>query len=126
MREASYWERLENRPEAIRAYEAALPLARKNAWLRIRLGELLRDAGDLPRAAALMREAVGAGRHERLLLEFPRHGARGQGDFAEAEKAFREATSRETANAKYAYNLGPGSSATRARRQRQRSAFARR
>jgi arylsulfatase A-like enzyme/tetratricopeptide (TPR) repeat protein len=104
--EGGYWERLGNRGEAIRAYEAALPLAPKNAWLRIRLGELLRDAGDLERAAALMREAVAldpstASYWNALGMVL---GARGQ--LEEAEKAFREATSRDGGDAKYAYNLG--------------------
>src|SRR5262249_6352320 len=57
-REGSYWDRLGDRKEAIQAYEGALTLAPRSAWVRMRLGELHRDEGDLPGAAALMREAV--------------------------------------------------------------------
>jgi arylsulfatase A-like enzyme/tetratricopeptide (TPR) repeat protein len=106
MREASYWERLGNRPEAIRAYEAALPLARKSAWVRVRLAELIRDAGDLPRAATLMREAVDLESGNASYWNSLGMVLGAKGDLAEAEKAFREAVSRDAASPKYVYNLG--------------------
>jgi choline-sulfatase len=106
MREASYWERLGDRKEAMRAYEAALPLARKSAWVRIRLGELARDDGDLARAASLMREAVDLESANASYWNSLGMVLGAKGDFAEAEKAFRESVSHDAANAKYAYNLG--------------------
>ena len=105
-REGSYWERLGDRRQARRAYQDALPLAPKSAWLRIRLGELDRDAGDLAHAAALMREAVElepatASYWNSLGMVL---GADGQ--LAEAERAFREAVARDPGSPRYAYNLG--------------------
>jgi choline-sulfatase len=106
MREASYWERLGDRREATRAYEAALPLARKNAWVRVRLGELARDAGDMPRAASLMREAVGLEATNASYWNSLGMVLGAKGDLAEAEVAFREAATRDGGSSKYSYNLG--------------------
>ena len=106
MREASYWERLGDRREATRAYEAALPLARKSAWVRVRLGELARDAGDMPRAASLMREAVGLEATNASYWNSLGMVLGAKGDLAEAEVAFREAATRDGGSPKYAYNLG--------------------
>ena len=106
MREASYWERLGNRTAAIRAYAAALPLAKKSAWLRIRMGELVRDAGDLPRAAGLMREAVALEAKNASYWNSLGMVLGAKGDLAEAERAFREAASLDATSPKYAYNLG--------------------
>jgi tetratricopeptide (TPR) repeat protein len=105
-REGAYWERLGEPKAAIRAYEAALPLQAKNAWLRIRLGELHRDSGDLERAAALMREAVAlepssASYWNALGMVLGAHG-----DLGEAEQAFQHAVGLDAQDARYAYNLG--------------------
>jgi arylsulfatase A-like enzyme/tetratricopeptide (TPR) repeat protein len=104
--EGTYWERLGNRAEARRAYEAALPLAPKNAWLRVRLGEILRDAGDLERATVLLREAVGLEPSSASYWNSLGMVLGGRGQFGEAEKAFAEALSRDPSNAKYTFNLG--------------------
>jgi choline-sulfatase len=105
-REAAYWERLGNREEALHAYTAALPLSPKNAWLRVRLGEIRRDAGDLEGAVTLMREAVALDPSTASYWNALGMVLGAQGQLAEAEKAFREATSRDGGDAKYAYNLG--------------------
>jgi arylsulfatase A-like enzyme/Tfp pilus assembly protein PilF len=104
--EAGYWQRRGDHKEAVRAYEAALPLAPKNALLRIRLGELVRDTGDLPRAATLMREAVGLEASVASYWNSFGMVLGAKGDLAEAEKAFREAVSRDAKSALYAFNLG--------------------
>ncbi|MGH9374194.1 MAG: tetratricopeptide repeat protein, partial [Vicinamibacterales bacterium] len=56
--EAELCVRLQRPREAIVAYEAALPLVPKDASLRQRLGELLRDAGQVDAALERLREAV--------------------------------------------------------------------
>jgi len=97
---------LGDRPGAVRAYEAALPLAPQNALLRVRLGELLRDAGDLARAAALMREAVALEGSVASYWNSLGMVLGAAGELAEAERAFREAVARDGAEALYVYNLG--------------------
>jgi choline-sulfatase len=93
-------------PEARVAYEAALPLAPKNARLRTQLGELLRDMGARDEAIQRLREAVdlepaNAGAWNTLGMTLG-----GAGRMAEAEKCFREALRLDTADHRHAYNLG--------------------
>jgi choline-sulfatase len=106
LREAAVLLKMGRRSEAILAYEAALPLASSNALARVRLAELHRDAGNLPRSIQLMREAVAldaapASYWNSLGMVLGAHE-----EMAEAEKAFRQALDRDKGNAQYAYNLG--------------------
>jgi arylsulfatase A-like enzyme/Tfp pilus assembly protein PilF len=104
--EASYWLRLKDRKQALAAYEAALPLAPKDALLRIRMGELFRDEGQLDRAASLMREGVALDGSQASYWNALGMVLGAASDLGEAERAFREAVQRDGANAQYAYNLG--------------------
>ena len=104
--EARYWLRLKDRRQALTAYLAALPLAPKDALLRIRTGELLRDEGQLDRAAVLMREGVGLDASQASYWNALGMVLGAARDLGEAERAFREALKRDGGNAQYAYNLG--------------------
>ncbi|MET0556044.1 MAG: sulfatase-like hydrolase/transferase [Vicinamibacteria bacterium] len=104
--EAGLQRRLGNQAEARRAYEAMLPLAPKDALVRVQLGELYRDAGDPARAAALLREAVALEPATGSYWNALGMVLGGQEALAEAEQAFREAVARDPKSARYRYNLG--------------------
>lgn len=104
--EAGVWQRLGNRDAAVRAYETALPLAPKDALIRVRLGELYRKAGQIDRAVALIREATTLEPVEASYWNSLGMVLGGAGDLAGAEAAFREAVSHDPSDAQYAYNLG--------------------
>jgi arylsulfatase A-like enzyme/Tfp pilus assembly protein PilF len=104
--EASLQRRLGNPAEARRVYEAMLPLAPKDALVRVQLGELYRDAGDPARAAELLREAVALEPASASYWNALGMVLGGQDALAEAEKAFREAVAREPKAPRYRYNLG--------------------
>jgi choline-sulfatase len=112
--EARLWRAQGRRDEARRAYEALLPLAPRDALVRVQLGELYRDAGDPGRAVAMMREAVqldpAVGSYWNALGMVlggqAERGADRASVLGEAERAFREAVSRDPANARYRFNLG--------------------
>jgi choline-sulfatase len=104
--EAGLQRRLGNLQEARRAYEAILPLAPKDALVRVQLGELYRDAGDPARAAALLREAVALDPSSGSYWNALGMVLGGQDALTEAERAFREAVAHEPKVARYRYNLG--------------------
>ena len=104
--EAGLQRRLGNLAEARRAYEAMLPLAPKDALVRVQLGELYRDAGDPARAATLLREAVALDPSSGSYWNALGMVLGGQDALAEAERAFHEAVAREPKVARYRYNLG--------------------
>jgi choline-sulfatase len=106
IREATILLRMGKRDEAMHAYEAALPLAPTNALARIRLGELQRDAGNLPRSIELMREAVALDASQASFWNSLGMVLGAHQDLAEAEKAFQAAAERDGQNAQYVYNLG--------------------
>ena len=54
-REARVWRLLDNPQEVRRAYQAALPFAPDDALLRVQLGELLRDLGELEQSVRFLR-----------------------------------------------------------------------
>ena len=99
--EAGLQRRLGNLAEARRAYEAMLPLAPKDALVRVQLGELYRDAGDPARAAALLREAVALDTSSGSYWNSLGMVLGGQDALAQAEQAFREAVAREPKTARY-------------------------
>jgi tetratricopeptide (TPR) repeat protein len=82
------------RVEAIAAYEAALPLASRNALLWVRLGELYRDAGDAGTAITLLREAVVLDPAVASYWDSRGMLLGAHDEMPEAEKPFREATPR--------------------------------
>ena len=105
-REAQVWRRLRDRPQAIRAYQAAIALAPKDALLKVQLAEVHRDAGELDRAAALLQEALALDPAPASYWNSLGMVRGAQGEMADAEKAFREAVARDGRNAQFAYNLG--------------------
>ena len=104
--EAGLQRRLGNLAEARRAYEAMLPLAPKDALVRVQLGELLRDAHEPARAEALLREAVALEPTQASYWNTLGMLLGGRDALDEAEGAFREAVARDPKAARYRYNLG--------------------
>jgi tetratricopeptide (TPR) repeat protein len=105
-REARVWRMLDNPQEVRRAYQAALPLAPDDALLRVQLGELLRDLGELEQSVRFLREAVALEPERASFWNSLGTVLGGWDELAEAEKAFREARKLDESNAQYSYNLG--------------------
>jgi tetratricopeptide (TPR) repeat protein len=105
-REARIWRLLKNREEARRAYEAALPLALNDAPLRVQLGELLRELGELERSVRFFREAVALDPETASYWNSLGTVLGLNGELVEAGRAFREARKRDETNPQYSYNLG--------------------
>ncbi len=95
-----------DRRRAIQALRRGRDAAPRDALLRIRLGELLRDQGDLAGAAAVMREALALDAGPASYWNALGMVLGAAGRLGEAEAAFREALAREADDAEYAYNLG--------------------
>lgn len=95
-----------DRAGAIAVLRRGRESAAKDALLRIRLGELLRDAGDLAGAAAVMREGLAIDESRASYWNSLGMVEGAAGDLKGAEASFREASKREAGNAEYAYNLG--------------------
>jgi arylsulfatase A-like enzyme/Tfp pilus assembly protein PilF len=104
--EAELCLRLQRPQEAITAFEAALPLMPKDASLRQRLGELLRDAGQIDAAIARLREAVQADPTSAAAWNALGMTLGGNGRLREAEDAFRAAIARDDKDHRYFFNLG--------------------
>jgi len=104
--EARLWRALGRRDEARKSYEAMLPLAPRDALVRVQLGELLRDAGDTAGAARLMREAVTLEPATASYWNSLGMVLGGRQELGEAEKAFREAVARDPSRSRYRFNLG--------------------
>jgi tetratricopeptide (TPR) repeat protein len=83
-----------------------LPLAPKNALLRVKLGELYRDHREPTKAIALMRAAVTLDPEPAEYWNALGMVLGGSDELADAEAAFREAVRRDPRDAQYAYNLG--------------------
>ena len=98
--------RLEKPREAIAAYEAALPLAPKDALLRVKLGEMYRDARDAEKAIRFLKEAVVIDPEPADYWNSLGMVLGANDRLADAETAFREAVKRDPREAQYAYNLG--------------------
>ncbi len=92
--------------DAIRAYEAMLPLAPRNALARVRLGEFYRDVGDATRAVKYLKEAVDLDPGVASYWNSFGMVLGGNGDLPGAESAFRRAIKLDDKDAQYAYNLG--------------------
>ncbi len=105
-REARVWRMLDDPQEVRRAYEAALPLAPDDALLRVQLGELLRDLGELEASVRFLREAVALEPERASFWNSLGTVLGGWDELAEAEMAFRQATKLDESNAQYSYNLG--------------------
>jgi choline-sulfatase len=97
---------LERPRDAIAAYEAALPLAPRNAMLRVKLGEMYRDGGEPGKAVRLLQEAVEINPDPPAFWNSLGVVLGASGNPTEAEAAFREALKRDPKQAQYAYNLG--------------------
>lgn len=98
--------RLQRPLQAIAAYEAALPLLPKDASLRQRLGELLRDQGQVDAALARLREAVDVDSSNAAAWNALGMTLGGNGRLKEAEHAFRAAIASDDTNHRYVFNLG--------------------
>jgi superkiller protein 3 len=81
-------------------------LSPRDALIRVKLGELLRDVGRSDESIRVLREAVQLDPAVASYWNSLGMVLGGNGDLAGAEQAFREAASREAANPQYAYNLG--------------------
>ncbi len=97
---------LGRRPEARRAFEAALPLAPKNGRARSQLGELLREMGEVEAAIARQREAVEVEPTSAYCWNSLGMTLGGNARLAEAEQAFREAWRLDDKDHRHAFNLG--------------------
>jgi tetratricopeptide (TPR) repeat protein len=97
---------LGRKTEARSAYEAALPLAPKNARARTNLGELLRDLGEVEEALKRLREGVAIDPGSASGWNSLGMTLGGNDRMAEAEQAFREASRLDPSSHRYAYNLG--------------------
>jgi arylsulfatase A-like enzyme/Tfp pilus assembly protein PilF len=104
--EAELCLRLRKPREAIAAYEAALPLAPKDGVLRQRLGELLRDSGQVDAAIERLRESVAVDPASAAAWNALGMTLGGNNRLSEAEQAFREAMTRDATNHHYVFNLG--------------------
>jgi len=104
--EATLLRDLKRPRQAIAAYEAALPLAPKNALLRVKLGEMYRDAREPEKAIRLLREAVDINPKPAQFWNSLGMVLGANDQVADAEAAFREAVTRDPRKAQYAYNLG--------------------
>jgi len=105
-REGEMWQKIGRPGEAIRAYQAALALAPKDALVRVRLGELYRDQGEIERAKSLLSEAVKLNPNSASYWNSLGMLLGGGGDLKGGEEAFRSAFRLDGTNAQYAYNLG--------------------
>jgi tetratricopeptide (TPR) repeat protein len=94
------------RPDARRAYEAAVSRAPGNARLRVQLGELLREMGQPDEAIRHLQAAVEAEPSQAAYWNTLGMTLGGSQRMAEAEKAFREAWRLDDRNHHHAYNLG--------------------
>ena len=81
-------------------------MAPADALVRVKLGELYRDAERPADAARLMREAVRLDPSVASYWNALGMVLGGSGDLPGAEQAFREAATRDRRDAQYAYNLG--------------------
>ena len=79
---------------------------RQDALVRVKLGELYRDAERPADAARLLREAVTLDPSVASYWNSLGMVLGGSGDLPGAEQAFREAATRDRGDAQYAYNLG--------------------
>jgi tetratricopeptide (TPR) repeat protein len=96
---------LGDRRGAIPAFERLVALEPGDAVARMELGEALRDAGRYADAIRVIREAIGIDGQAQYWHSLGTVlGA--SGDIVQAERAFKEAVSREPNNGQYAYNHG--------------------
>ena len=98
--------RLRRPGEAVAAFEAALPLAPKDASIRQRLGELQRDLGHVDAALASLRDAVAVDATSAPAWNALGMTLGGNGHLPEAEEAFRKAIARDSTDHRYFFNLG--------------------
>jgi arylsulfatase A-like enzyme/Tfp pilus assembly protein PilF len=98
--------RLQRPAEAEAAFAAALPLLPKDAAVRLRLGELQRDLGQIDAALASLRDAVAVDPGSAPAWNALGMTLGGNGHLREAEEAFRTAIERDGTNHRYFFNLG--------------------
>jgi choline-sulfatase len=91
---------------AEQAYEKLLPMAPRDALVRVQLGEVYRDMGRADDAARLMREAITLDPAPASYWNSLGMVLGGSGRLTEAEKAFAEAASRDADDPQYLYNRG--------------------
>jgi choline-sulfatase len=106
LREAQLLRGRGRRPEARRAYEAALARAPGNARVHVQLGELLREMGQPQDAIKHLQAAVEADPGQAAYWNTLGMTLGGSERMAEAETAFREAWRLDDGNHHHAYNLG--------------------
>jgi arylsulfatase A-like enzyme/Flp pilus assembly protein TadD len=105
-REGEYWAAKRRPPEAARAFAAVVERVPGDALAQIRLGEQLRDLGEIGKALEHMREAVRLAPGDASYWNSLGMVLGGNGRAAEAEQAFRRAIELDPGDERYAFNLG--------------------
>jgi tetratricopeptide (TPR) repeat protein len=105
-REGEYWARNRRPREAARAFAAVVERVPGDALARMRLGEQLRDLGEIEKSLEHMREAVRLEPAEGSYWNSLGMVLGGNDRPQEAEEAFRRAIELDPSDEKYAFNLG--------------------
>lgn len=105
-REGDIARRVGDTARARSAWEQVAKGAPQDALVRVKLGELYRDAGQPEQAVRYLREAVTLDPTVASYWNSLGMVLGGNGDMPGAELAFREAVKRDVKNAQYFYNLG--------------------
>jgi Flp pilus assembly protein TadD len=105
-REGEYWAKKRQPREAARAFAAVVERVPEDALARMRLGEQLRDLGEIEKSLEHMREAVRLSPDDASYWNSLGMVLGGNGFTQEAEEAFRKAVELDPRDVKYAFNLG--------------------
>jgi tetratricopeptide (TPR) repeat protein len=105
-REGEYWAKKRRPREAARAFAAVVERLPEDALARMRLGEQLRDLGEIEKSLEHMREAVRLSPEDASYWNSLGMVLGGNGRAQEAEEAFRRAVELDPRDPKYAFNLG--------------------
>jgi arylsulfatase A-like enzyme/Flp pilus assembly protein TadD len=105
-REGEYWAKKRRPREAARAFAAVVERVPEDALARMRLGEHLRDLGEIEKSLEHMREAVRLSPDDASYWNSLGMVLGGNGRPQEAEEAFRRAIELDPGDARYSFNLG--------------------
>jgi arylsulfatase A-like enzyme/Flp pilus assembly protein TadD len=105
-REGEYWAAKRRPREAARAFAAVVERVPEDALARMRLGEQLRDLGEIETSLEHMREAVRLSPDDASYWNSLGMVLGGNDRREEAEEAFQRAIELDPGDAKYAFNLG--------------------
>jgi arylsulfatase A-like enzyme/Flp pilus assembly protein TadD len=105
-REGEYWASKRQPREAARAFAAVVERVPGDPLAQIRLGEQLRDLGEIEKSLEHLREAVRLAPNDASYWNSLGMVLGGNGFAQEAEEAFRRAVELDPRDAQYAFNLG--------------------